>query len=156
MDAADRLRRLFAYDAWACRRVLAVLQENSQFALRDEAVRMFAHIVSSQRHWYGRITNQPADTGLWPSDDLIECQKQLTSVQDKWADLISANEARLDRLISYQNSKGTTYRTMLSDILHHVIIHGQHHRAQVATILRRSDIIPPPTDFIFYLRETDA
>lgn len=157
MNSADRLRRLFTYDTWACLRVLAALKESEQFKLRSEAIKMFAHIVSSQRHWYGRIMDEAVtDTALWPADDLEECQKQLAFMKDKWSTLINENEEQLDRFVDYQNSKGTAYRTMLSDILHHVIIHGQHHRAQIATMLRRSDIVPPPTDFIFYLRETKA
>lgn len=155
MNSADRLRKLFAYDTWACLRVLAVLKENRQFELRNQAVNMFAHIISSQRHWYGRIIGETlTDTALWPADDLEECRKQLALLEELWLGLISSNEAQPDRFIDYQNSKGTAYRTMLSDILHHVIIHGQHHRAQIAFMLRSSGIAPPPTDFIFYLRET--
>lgn len=157
MNPADRLRRLFVYDQWACHKILITLEEHEQFELRDEAIAIFTHIVVSQRHWYNRISGMYSpDLELWPAGDLVECQTQLASLKEDWAALINENEERLDRFIGYQNSKGITFNHRLSDILHHVIIHGQHHRAQIAFMLRGSGIVPPPSDFIFYLRETEA
>ncbi|MFB3133724.1 MAG: DinB family protein [Rhodothermales bacterium] len=43
---------------------------------------------------------------------------------------------------------------MLHEILLHVIIHGQHHRAQIATCLRQHGHTPPPTDCIIFTRDT--
>lgn len=156
MNEADRLRKLFAYDRWGCHTVLEVLSAEKAFALRDEATATFAHIVASQEQWYSRITSDHGKKiELWPDGNLIQSQEQLQAVSEKWPELIDTNQQQLDRYIVYQNSKGDTFRTKLSDILHHVIIHGQHHRAQIATLLRRSDIAPPPTDYIFYLRQQE-
>jgi uncharacterized damage-inducible protein DinB len=155
MTPATRLQKLFDYDKWACLRILAVLEENQGFKLRTEAASMFGHIVSSQLHWFSRISETPLEqTKLWPGDDLSKYRQQLETICEKWAVLIADNESNLDRNITYQNSKGVSYSNLLSDILHHVIIHGQHHRAQIASMLRRSEIVPPATDFIFYARQT--
>ena len=156
MNSAERLHRLFDYDSWACLKIVVALDENDQFELRDDAVAMLAHIVSAQVHWYTRITGEVLmDMDLWPETDLDECRKHLIALKERWTALIDENAEQLDRPIEYKNSKGGAYTTMLSDILHHVIIHGQHHRAQIASMLRRSGMVPPPTDFIFYLRDTN-
>ena len=73
----------------------------------------------------------------------------------RWMELLETEQDDLDQLITYQNSKGVEYETKLSDIMHHIIIHGQHHRSQIAMLLRMSDIPPPGTDFIFYTRRME-
>lgn len=153
MDSADRLLRLFTYDNWANEQVLLSIQENIDFDQADKAVGFYAHIAGSQDLWLRRIKNQPLeDLQIWPDYDLSAALKKLKTLYEKWQRLIESNRSDLDRIISYKNSKGTSYETMLSDILHHVIIHGQHHRAQIATLLRNAKITPPATDFIFFTR----
>ncbi|MEX0845990.1 MAG: DinB family protein, partial [Balneolaceae bacterium] len=58
-------------------------------------------------------------------------------------------------IIEYSNSKGVTFRNSVEEILMHIVIHGQHHRAQIAKLLRKTGITPPVTDFIFFLRTVD-
>ncbi|MGD8748617.1 MAG: DinB family protein [Balneolaceae bacterium] len=153
MDPADRLLRLFSYDGWANEQVLISLQENAPFKNSAEAVRTYAHIAGAQELWHRRITGQSLDElEIWPEYNLPEALQILNTYSIKWKELIEKNRGSLDRMISYKNSKGTAYDTMLSDILHHVIIHGQHHRAQIAKLLRNAKITPPGTDFIFFTR----
>lgn len=154
MDAADQLLRLFSYDNWANEQVLLSLQDNLEdIDEADQAVKYYAHIAGAQELWYRRIEGQPLDDlAVWPDYDLPIALQKITTLYEKWQQLVSANRSELDRIISYQNSKGTSYDTPLSDILHHVIIHGQHHRAQIAKLLRNAKIDPPATDFIFFSR----
>jgi len=152
MEPTERLLKLFSYDNWANEQVLLSLQDNLDFEESDKALGYFAHIAASQEHWYSRIKNQSSNVTIWPDYDLPEAFKILKNYSQKWNNLIEANKGNLDRIISYKNSKGTPYETMLSDILHHLIIHGQHHRAQIAKLLRNAKITPPATDFIFFTR----
>lgn len=153
MDSADRLLRLFSYDSWANEQILTKLQENPGFDGAEQAASYFAHIAGAQELWYRRIEKQSLDNlVVWPVYALPEALQKLNTLFEQWQRLIDSNRADLDRIISYKNSKGTPYNTMLSDILHHVIIHGQHHRAQIAKLLRNAKIDPPATDFIFFSR----
>jgi uncharacterized damage-inducible protein DinB len=153
MDSADRLLRLFKYDNWSNEQILLPLQDNPEFENSDKAIEYFAHVAGAQDLWYRRIEGQSLeDLKVWPDYGLPVAVQKLRTLSEKWQNLIKSNRSDLDRIISYQNSRGTPFETMLSDILHHVVIHGQHHRAQIARLLRNAKIEPPATDFIFFCR----
>lgn len=153
MDSADRFIRLFLYDDWANEQILLSLQEHIAFEQADKAIKFYAHIAGSQDLWYRRIKGESLEElKVWPEYDLPMALQKLKTLSQQWQQLIETNRTDLDRIISYENSKGTAFETTLSDILHHVIIHGQHHRAQIATLLRNAKITPPATDFIFFSR----
>lgn len=153
MTPSDRLRRLFDFDVWANLKVLAVLEDHSSYDREEKTLSIFYHIIGTQHIWYARITGaELLGVKVWPEYELGECRKLIESNYKQWHALIDENEDDPDRIISYKNTSGVAFETMLSDILHHVVIHGQHHRAQIATLLRMADIAPPPTDFIFYTR----
>lgn len=156
MNPADRLLRLFQYDDWANRKIRSALVEAPGTKELVEAFRMYAHLASAQQAWYARISGEESDRPLWPEMGLDESREVLESLAPRWRQLLREEREGLDRVVSYTNSKGTAYNTMLADILHHVIIHGQHHRAQIARFLRRTGYQPPATDFIYYVRETDG
>lgn len=155
MSSADRLRRLFDYDAWANQKMLDVIIEHEGFAHYDKALSFFCHILAAEELWYRRVTG--ADVSgfeVWPDYTLSEVKQMNADFPPRWQTFLSENEDTLDRSISYKNTSGTAYDTRLSDILHHLVIHGQHHRAQIVSLLRDADIDPPATDFIFYTRRT--
>ena len=153
MNTAEHLHRLFTYDNWANEQVLLSLQDNIGFENSDQAVEYFAHIAGSQQMWFKRIKGESLDDiEIWPTYGLADALQHLKTLNQQWKQLIGGNKNKLDRIISYTNSKGTPYESSLSDILFHVIIHGQHHRAQIAKLLRNAKIDPPATDFIFFSR----
>ncbi|WP_138431141.1 DinB family protein [Fodinibius saliphilus] len=153
MNSGDQLFRLFSYDMWANEQVLFTIQENIPFKGDEKCIHSFAHIVGAQELWYARITGaSQKNLVVWPDYSLPVALQKLKTLSANWNKLIDSNKSDIDRPISYKNSSGTSYETMLSDILHHVIIHGQHHRAQVAKLLRNAKIDPPATDFIFFSR----
>lgn len=153
MESAEQFLRLFSYDDWANEQVLITLQDHANFKDSAKAIGSFAHIAGAQELWYCRIEGQsPNGLQVWPDYELSEAFQTLKTYSEKWQELIETNRDDPDRMISYENSKGDPYETMLSDILHHVIIHGQHHRAQIAKFLRKANVTPPATDFIFFSR----
>lgn len=153
MKTVDQYLRLFAYDIWANDQVLLTLQKHLDFPESDRAIAYYSHIAASQEHWYRRIKGQASeDMKLWPEYGLPAALQKLKTYAEKWKVLIESNRSDFDRKIHYQNSKGQPYATPLSDILHHIVIHGQHHRAQIAQLLRNAKITPPGTDFIYFSR----
>ncbi len=159
MSDPKQFLRLFRYDRWSNGKILDRLQRHTDFDERADAVQMFYHILSVSRTWYRRVSKSGStDIPLWPDRTVIgDAEQQLDELIKNWLSLIRESPEELERTISYENSSGESFEQRISDLLHHVIIHGQHHRAQIAKMLRRGGIPPPQTDFLFYLRdETDS
>jgi uncharacterized damage-inducible protein DinB len=151
MDATRRFQRLFDYDAWATRCVLDVLKKHPDLKNYKEALSLLGHLLSAQQIWYRRTVGRGFDDlELWPEHTLEECENILKSMPEKWSALLKKHKDDPDTPVAYKNTKGESYETKLSDILHHLIIHGQHHRAQIATLIRESGQTPPATDFIYF------
>ncbi|TNE71043.1 hypothetical protein EP331_10385 [bacterium] len=140
------LQKGIDYDFWGNSRVLEQLNEHPI----PEAHQLLSHICTAQNVWLNRISEKPADTSrlfeIRPFNELEIAFKNQHQQFKKCADKLGS------RLIVYQNSKGESFSNTLSEILMHVIIHGQHHRAQIAQLLRNAGIAPLPSDYIFYLR----
>ena len=58
----------------------------------------------------------------------------------------------LARPIAYRNSAGHAYENSAADIVIHTGMHGEHHRGQIARLLRAAGREPPYTDYIQYVR----
>lgn len=153
MDSKKQLQQLFNYDLWANQKVATAL--NDAFFEKEPCLNLFAHIGAAQEIWHERINGKKTSgIELWPAEKPVDHSLEIIrSMHKKWMQLLEKNN--FDETISYENSKGKKFNMSLAGILHHIIIHGQHHRAQIATRLRQNDINPPATDFIFYLREID-
>lgn len=158
MKDADRLRRLFNYDDWSNRQILSCLDEiqTDEFNYTAKTKSLMSHLLAAQELWHRRIMGlEVQGFEIWPDFNREEMWEKSSTLYQFWQKLVDENKDKLDRMISYTNSSGTAYETGLSDILHHLIIHGQHHRAQIAVWLREGNIQPPPTDFIFYTRQNE-
>lgn len=157
MTSYLQLSQLFNYDVWANLKVLAVLEDHPSFQEREKTVSLFFHILGAQELWYRRIKGASLEElEVWPEYEIAECRSLIESQSKQWNEILDEYEDDLETPISYTNSQGYDFETKLSDILHHIVIHGQHHRAQIAMRLREAKIAPPPTDFIFYIRDKDS
>lgn len=155
MDSKSQLHQLFTYDLWSNQKVTAVL-DDQLFDDHQKCAGLLTHIGAAQKIWYHRIKGQPVkNIDLWPQGvSVSKSLENINKMNEQWLDLLAA-DGNLDEVISYRNSSDTTFNTPLAGILHHIIIHGQHHRAQIAALLRTGGVTPPGTDFLFYLREAD-
>ena len=151
--AAADLPSLFRYTRWANARVLGTMQEAD--AVPARAVELLAHLLRVQDVCYGRVEGTShADLDLWVDEGLAACADRAEASAERWQSVLddwAAGEAA--QSVGYTNSKGTRFETPLRDILQHVVNHGTHHRAQIALVLREAGLVPPPTDYIFFVRE---
>lgn len=143
------LKKLFTYDKWANKKIFDAFQELKDGEAKSEIVKLFSHILAAQKIWIERIEGNKLEMEVWPLLSGKEMQQLITANHENLIELISKKEM----LISYKNSKGEDFENSAGDILTHLIIHGQHHRAQIARILRAEGIKPPGTDFLFFMRE---
>jgi Uncharacterized protein conserved in bacteria len=152
--AAADIQTLFRYTRWANARMLDAMQAAE--AVPARAVELFSHLLRVQDVWIGRVEGTAqADLDLWAEEDLAACAERAGTSMARWQSMLDErSENALDQSVVYTNSEGTRFETPLRDLCRHAVNHSTHHRAQIALVLREADIAPPPTDYIFFVRNT--
>ncbi|HZR57412.1 MAG TPA: DinB family protein [Terriglobales bacterium] len=152
MDYMSHLRRLFIYDAWANKEILASLQKVVKPPARSIA--LLAHILSAERLWLERIEARPQSLPVWPNLSLQQCEKETVDLQQLYEKYLSGKDsATLSEKITYTNSKGESFTNEVQDILMHVVMHSVYHRGQIAADMRAAGFEPAYTDFIHSVRQ---
>jgi len=59
----------------------------------------------------------------------------------------------LSSTISYKNTKGEGWTSVIEDVLLHVTTHSAYHRGQIALNLRAAGLQPAYTDYIHGVRQ---
>ncbi len=140
------MERLFAYDHWANHEVVSRLRVT---LAPPRAVRILAHISGAQWLWLER-SRGGSKAVVWPDWTLDQCAEQLDALRDAWKGALPS----IDRAASirYTNSKGEQWTSRADDVLMHVILHGAHHRGQIAILVRDAGAEPAYTDYIHCMR----
>jgi uncharacterized damage-inducible protein DinB len=152
MGMAEYLRRLFEYDDWANREVLATLRAGGTPPARS--LQLMGHILSAGRLWLERLQGHKRTHPVWPDFTLPQCEREAAELAVLWRKYLDAtNEANLSGSISYNNSKGESWSSRKQDILLHVVMHSAYHRGQIAADMRAAGLTPAYTDFIHAVRQ---
>jgi uncharacterized damage-inducible protein DinB len=152
MELVEYLRRQFVYDDWANREVLAGLRASARPAARP--LQLLAHILSAERLWLERIRNQPQSLPVWPDFTVDQCEAQIAELAGLWHEFLGRlSDAGLSENVTYKNSKGEPWTSIVEDILTHVVLHSAYHRGQIASQVRAGGEQPAYTDFIHALRQ---
>jgi uncharacterized damage-inducible protein DinB len=152
MNLIAHYTRLFAYDGWANQEVLAALRTISPPPPR--ALKLMAHILSSQHLWMERLQRKPQTLPVWPAFTTEECERQVSELATLWKSYLAASsEADLAESVGYKNSQGESWISRKDDILMHLITHSAYHRGQVAMVVRDAGHTPAYTDFIHSIRQ---
>jgi uncharacterized damage-inducible protein DinB len=152
MDLLKRLRRQFAYDAWANREVLAGLKANLHPPAQP--LQLLAHILSAERLWLERIRNQPQSQPVWPDFTFEQCEAQIADLANLWTEFLGQlSPDELANKVSYKNSKGEPWTSTVEDVLTHVVLHSAYHRGQIASQVRAGGGQPAYTDYIHAVRQ---
>jgi uncharacterized damage-inducible protein DinB len=160
IETLHRLRRLFAWDAWANRETLTSLEAAGEVppGSPPETVRLLAHVIGTGWLWRARLRREPSPLPVWPELGLAEIERQIDLLDGAWSATLDeyASHAdpagRLAEPVSYVNSLGEVWTSSAGDILEHAVLHGAHHRGQIAAALRRAGCEPAYTDFIHAVR----
>lgn len=144
-------RRLLAFDHWASLETLSAIEPVIERAPR--ALGWMNHVAGAKRLWFARVQAGIAPLAVWPALSASECRAQLIKAQEEWdAYLGRVGDPELSRLFAYTNTRSEAFTNSLGDILTHLVIHGQHHRAQALTEIRAVGGKPPAIDFIHAAR----
>ncbi|WP_310396518.1 DinB family protein [Hymenobacter sp.] len=155
----NTLEKLGAFNVWANTTVLHRLDEvaTSGPEVPAAVLRLFSHVLNAQAIWIARIGGTASPVKVWQEHDLAGCHHWHEQTSEPLHQLmVHADEAELQRLVSYANSLGNAYDSAVHDILTHAVVHASYHRAQVATRLRDHGFEPVNSDFITYCRELSA
>jgi uncharacterized damage-inducible protein DinB len=153
MELLDHHRRLFDYDDWANREVLASLKAVGPDA-PVRAQQLMAHIVASGWLWYDRLHQRRIRMVVWPELSLADCEARFGQLRRTWTSYLENLSAEgLGEPVTYTNTKGQQWTSTVGDILTHVVMHAAYHRAQIAAELRRAGHTPAYTDFVHATRE---
>jgi len=152
MDVTEHLRRLFSYDDWANREVLAALRSAGNASGRS--IKLMAHIFAAERLWLERLEQKKQSVPVWPEFTLEQCEAQAAELPLLWKTYLEGrSEADLALTVSYKNSKGESWNSRKDDILLHVVTHSAYHRGQIAADMRAAGFTPAYTDFIHGIRQ---
>ncbi|HEY7615760.1 MAG TPA: DinB family protein [Terriglobales bacterium] len=143
--------RMFRYDDWANRQVLAALRAAAVLPARP--LELIAHVLSAERLWLERLRQQVQTFPVWPRFTLEQCEMQAVELPNLWKEFLDEPRQDGSRLITYENTIGETWSNTVDDILTHVIMHSAYHRGQIATAMRAAGVTPAYTDFIHSVRQ---
>ena len=163
MTAAD-LSTLFDYGYWANAKLLEVVSRLSD----EEFTRSVAggygsvrntlvHMMSAEAGWMDRCGGPPRGPKFNPDDF-----PTVASVTERWVQIERQMREFLSTLtdddvhgsVEFIVVPGTSAHVMkVGELLQHAVIHGVHHRGQVAMLLRAIGHVPGNFDAFFYYGE---
>jgi uncharacterized damage-inducible protein DinB len=149
----EYLLRLYRYNHWANECYLALFRTAP--AVPERVQLLMSHVLVAQKLWLSRIQGAPdLSLHIWQAEPLAKLEALAAENDQAWlAYLHAANQAELDRLMTYQNFQKVTYTNRVADIIVHTANHATYHRAQMAVLFRQAGTPPINTDFITYARE---
>ena len=152
--------KLAVYNVWANDKLLRHLDQtvaDTGQPIPAPILRLFSHVLNAQYIWIGRLTSTPSPVKVWQEHPLEELHRMHAQTSARWLEMVqAADEAALNRTITYTNSAGDGFTSVVSDIFTHMPVHANYHRGQVASKMREAGLTPINTDFITYCREMDA
>jgi uncharacterized damage-inducible protein DinB len=149
----EYFKKLFQYNRWVNNHVLQTLGEMP--GPDREIVKLFSHILAAQRIWLRRLSNQEYKSmSGWPDKTFAECKELSRASDTEWvAFLDELVEGELDKRFEFTDTEGIACAIKYRDALTHVVNHGSHHRAQIASLMRKAGMTPPRMDFAVFARE---
>ncbi len=160
MDVKAYINQAFDYVYWANARYLAVAEGLSDPQVHRDLGHSwgsvhgtFAHMMSSEQVWLKRWHGESPKGHLDPADyPTIGAVKSAWSVTEKeMRTFIDAqSEASLQKVITYANFQGETFRVPLWQMLMHVANHETHHRGELAAMFALLQVPHPEDEVIQY------
>ncbi|MFZ6052277.1 DinB family protein [Halocola ammonii] len=150
MSRKADIKKLIEHELWANQKVMEMAL--SAHDLPDRVGEIVSHLINAQQIWMSRLLKRPQSVQVWGE---VPSEKWLKMVKENSSLLLEILEKtdQLDEVIEYSNSKGTTFRSTVSEILYHLVLHSQYHRGQVVVLMKPYVSELPATDFIFWSRE---
>lgn len=116
----------------------------------DQIPKLFHHLLAAHHLWNQRILSLPLHYDVWP---ILSVAERISINKENYkTSLQILDSSDPQKVIRYRSTSGKSYENTIHDILHHVVNHSTHHRAQISILARLKEITPPQSDLIFQLR----
>lgn len=144
--------RFADYLRWANSNVFESLKTVAP--IPDNLIQKFAHILAADEIWLARLLAQSPSIEVWPAPIPLDhfpawIERNAIGYQHF---ICAQTPQSLGSKIRYSNSKGERFESQVSDILIHVIAHGNHHRGQIASVIKAMGGTPAISDYVFFTR----
>jgi uncharacterized damage-inducible protein DinB len=150
---ADEIRFLFAYDRWATRRLLGVLDglDAARWARTDVVGErglggILVHHLGASQRWRIGLETQGTEEGPEPE---LEPLPTIDELRERWEAEWTAVDAWLptltDDFVAYVHEGVPVWQMLV-----HVVNHGTQHRAEAAALLTGEGRSPGELDLINY------
>lgn len=143
----DPLHRLIGHSQWANRRWIDFVFDAEP--ADAHLARLISHILLAERIWFQRVAGEPTDKDVFATQSKDQLLRMLELHDAIYGDLAKSD---LSRVLHYRRLNGEPQQSLLSDIVLHLLVHGAHHRGQMAAYASQHKLAAPPTDFIAYAR----
>jgi uncharacterized damage-inducible protein DinB len=158
-----RLQELYKFNTWATAKMLDAVSRltpeeftkdlrNSFGSVRDTLV----HVLSADWIWLERWRGISPKAMLSAADfpTIASLRARWMAIESQRAEFVSnVTQESAEKIITYVNTKGETWRYPLWQMLVHVVNHSTYHRGQVTTMLRQLGAEPAATDFLLFYDE---
>ena len=166
MNLSD-IQQLFAYTEWANALALDAAEKLTPEQLKaDRQIShgsiwgTLVHMAAAEWVWLERCQgNSPTGSHIFPEWEAA-CGDSIGSLRERWNQVAANRRAWLAKLSeddlaearSFKRLNGDEGSLKLANQLQHCVNHATLHRGQVVGMIRQLGIVPPATDFLFYLR----
>lgn len=116
----------------------------------EKAKRLMSHILNAQHIWLSRMADHETEVRPFDVHEPSEWEGLLDRNHRSFKAILSSES--LEDTFGYETTSGQTYSNRQDDTLLHVLLHGQYHRGQIASLVKAETGESVPTDYIFYLR----
>lgn len=116
----------------------------------------FIHILYAHNIWFNRITLK--NNNIFENTDYFDSLGKIKTHYSnfnekfmKWLYLLNKND--LNKMIKYKRKlNNDEYTQPIWEILYHIIIHSNFHRAQIESMVKKFNLTMPDLDFIIFAR----
>lgn len=157
------LKTFYDYHYWAIKKILPVIEQLTP----EEFTRVVAgangsvrntlvHLLSTEWGWLDRCGGHERGASLIADDypTVEPLLKDWEKVEGYMHNFLSQlDDKDLDKNVEYLGKEAKKRSMPLGELLHHTIIHGAHHRGQIAVLLRELGYAPGSFDILFYYAE---
>lgn len=157
------LDELFTHNDWANDEILRAAQPLNETQLdqsfdmgRGSLRRTLLHIYTAEYVWLSRW--QERGVHPWPDEEerisvSILAERFAATRREREAFRRGKSGEDLARMVPYRDSRGSSYRATLGQMMLQVLMHSAHHRAQAVNMLRRVSAETLELDFMYRVRQ---
>lgn len=149
MDIKQYLIETFRFNSHANKQALEKIKLLPE---KQEAVKLFSHLINSQHKWMARVLQDPevAQKSWWkPFYSLDDLDKEWDKSLETWLSFLgSKTEEDMFKEVEFSGFDGEKWKAKLKDIALQLNYHSIHHRAQIQYLIRKQGIEPEFVDYI--------